>query len=222
MKKLILISALLFSFNGWAEYHLSDKPHLFSLKCEGIEIPWSFFGINKNYYIDVYADIDITNETWKQEYTDSDLYIFHQTNFGELAGRAYSYRMSFRGLTKVNPSDISFEWDYHSKNPRKLTDERITGHQWELGHRPGDPHSINIDRLTLEATWKFDENDSSFIIYRNMPQSLEDPFGELIEYKSQCEIAEKGEPQRWQKEINKPFDDGMEEYQKEIYEKRKL
>ena len=231
MKKLILISALLFSFKtlGIGGEPIIDNPHLFSLKCDGSEIPWGYWGENKNYYIDVYADIDSAknDEDWSKDETNADAYMFYQSERGpvywhelgdKLVYEPDEYLLTYKALKGFWIGDHPFQ---NFNDP----DGRRVGYKYFLGHAPSGPHSIKVNRLTLEVLWTFDENPTY-----NRVVWLEDygsrPFGELLKFNSKCVIAEEGGAMKWQSEINQPIEEAAEaareDKRKEILENRKL
>lgn len=209
MRKIVFIFTIFIATNLWSK----EDIHLFTLKCESKGSNWSVLTSSKNsyFYIDVYINKplkeDSSNSMGKrsQDALTTIYYLRDRVWWHKFVGGKINYDLTTYELTNTtHPSpypqiekgayDSSYSW--------------IDFHQGSL-----HPHSIVVDRISLEATFVF--HDSPITLDPNKRP-------EYSYHKTTCDKSRKGEPQKWEMEINSPLDESFDKKRKELIKKRKI
>ena len=192
-----------------------DKSHLFSLKCDGTNIPWLVhYDAGGDYFIDVYTTKEINfsenDQSWNTEETnDVQITIYYQG----LHDRVWWFKF-LPARMSYNPEEYELFNGSHLPSPISEYGSEIDSHSWFDSHSAG-PHSIKINRESLQATWLEDISEE------RISKSRIDP----IKYSSsisQCSKVKEGDSRLWESKVNTPLDTAIKNNQKDYIDKRKL
>ena len=231
-KFLLFIFCFVFVFQPLiAKENQPEKIHLVSLKCDGSQVLWYYFGHSyfehkSFYYLDVYIEEELPSKIVDENYQreiESDIKVHFKIFYQRDNGRVHVNENAPTRKLSFSASEYELLNGYHERHVMRDFSSKITGYNWFLLHS-GFPHSIKINRISLIATWLFDKNrDPSEIIHT---KSDYDPYTEFDSYESQCSIAAEGDAEKWEKEINDPLEKlwkkQNQELIEEIREKRKI
>jgi hypothetical protein len=187
-----------------------ERNHFFTLRCDSTGIDWSVLRSSPFFFIDVYIE-DLLNKKelndpnysgWPLEGVFTEIFFintrvyWHKFLGGKIAHDLTHYELTNTTHPSPYPSYYRgvYSWlDFH--------------------HGDLHPHSIKIDRTSLEAEFVFHDNPIT------QEASVRPKY---FSYKTECIKANKGEPQKWQKQINTPMDQENERKRAEIIDKRKI
>ena len=211
MRKIVFIFTIFIATNLWSK----EDIHLFTLKCESEGSNWGVLTSSKNsyFYIDVHLAEPLKDDTKmdhllgkrSQDAFTKIYYLDKRVWWHSFVGGKIIYDLTSYELTNTTHPK---PYPQIEKGPYNSLYSWIDFHQGRM-----HPHSIVIDRISLEATFVFHDN----------PITLDSKVRPKYSYhKTKCDKANKGEPQKWEKEINSPLDEAIERKRQEIIKKRKI
>ena len=216
--RILISSLLLIGFNIWAnDSEDNDKEelnHLFTLKCDSEGIPW-YTNEHPFHYIQVYGPEVFTNEEkglnyLPLSYQETKKIIYYKGTHNrvwqyEIGGNV---EVSIDKYVLSNGSDFEKVYNYPQDGMPKGS--KTVMHT--SSHQAHHPHSITIDRTTLQAEWNFHDEGT-------YAQFVKPPW---THYKTDCSIVDESVPSEWEKEINTPLDDELKRKRQEIIDNRKI